>query len=165
MDEEIRKPEGMSVGKIATIAVILIILGVCLAVALYIIPGNDDFLYRENRSPLGLTQVNRTETSITLRVASANDDAFVDGTTISLMNDSEPQPIEKASLMNSGGLELGWYTPSTGWNYVNGSSADDLAFIPGMSIRIINPDGFSLGDRLYFTSDNAYYWTTIFEVR
>lgn len=111
---------------------------------------------------LGLSQEDRTTTTVSLMVASAPNNAKVEGTEISITRDGIPTPVNNVTIYSPAGHQVAWFESEL-WSYANGYDADSLDYKTGMTL-VITGDTISSGDKIKMSSADGYYGITTHDV-
>lgn len=110
-----------------------------------------------SRTPLGLVQQERTQTSVSFLLASAPSTAQVEGTDVQINHDGTPTPVTNVTIYTASAMLAAWYDPITGWEYSTDFSSNDLDFEEGMTI-VVYSGSISNGDEI--TLSNVGYFQT-----
>ncbi len=142
---------------IVVIVVVIVLLLVVLGPILYVMVvgfGSDGHI----ETPLGLNQMSRTISDITILISSAPNGALVDGTQISLTSSGTPTAIISAVVYNAAAVQVATYAGGM-WVFYGQATRDNTEFQAGMTI-VITSYGISNGDVLTISSMYDYYGTT-----
>jgi hypothetical protein len=163
MDDEMWKPDEMSMGKKAVIVTILIVIVVVIAGALYSMvltpPSGQTY-----PTPLGLLQEGKTVNPLTLRIVHTPEGAMVSSSSISLMHNYTPLVIDELKLYNATDVELADYSTNSGWHFVNGSDANSLIYTVGVKMVLYRLDEINLGDIFIISSSSGDFATTTYTI-